>query len=120
MNLSAVLHSAIRAYAATPESAQATLRFSGTEFFFEGHFPGDPIVPAVVQIDVALHLASRALGRVLALREVTRAVFKRPVGPSQDLDFVLSWVPAEEGLTRLKCEVRSAQQSITEFALQIA
>lgn len=119
MILSKALHAATRDYASDAASARAKLRFSGTEFFFEGHFPGDPIVPAVVQIDIALHLASRALGRELVLREVTRAIFKRPVGPGQDLDFVLSWGPADEGLTRIKCEVQSGQQSVAEFALRV-
>lgn len=119
MILSKVLQTATRAFESGATSAGATLRFQGSEFFFEGHFPGDPIVPAVVQIDIALHLASRALKRALALREVTRAIFKQAVGPGQDLAFAISWTPAEEKLTRLKCEVRSGEHSIAEFALRV-
>ncbi len=119
MILSKVLHTATRAFEGSAASARARLQFSGTEFFFKGHFPADPIVPAVVQIDIALHLASRALGRALSLREVTRAIFKHPVGPGQDLDFEISWTPAEENLTRLRCEVRSHEQAIAEFALRV-
>lgn len=120
MILSKALQSATHSFEATPEGARAVLRFSGAEFFFEGHFPGDPIVPAVVQIDIALHLASRALGRGLALREVTRAIFKRPVGPGVELEFRLSWSAAEENLTRVKCEVRSGEHSVAELALRVA
>jgi 3-hydroxymyristoyl/3-hydroxydecanoyl-(acyl carrier protein) dehydratase len=119
MILTKVLHTATRAFEGSAASARATLQFSGTEFFFKGHFPGDPIVPAVVQIDIALHLASRALGRALLLREVTRAIFKHPVGPGQELDFEISWAPAEERLTRLKCDVHSRDQAIAEFALRV-
>ena len=120
MILSKVLQIATQSFEATPQGARAALRFSGKEFFFDGHFPGDPIVPAVVQIDIALHLASRALGRAVVLREVTRAIFKRPVGPGDDLEFRLAWSSAEENLTRVKCEVRCRDQSVAELALRVA
>ncbi len=120
MILATALQSATHSFEATPQGARATLRFSGNEFFFEGHFPGDPIVPAVVQIDIALHLASRALGRALSLREVTRAIFKRPVGPGAELEFRLSLSAADENLTRLKCEVRCGEHSVAELALRVA
>jgi len=118
--LSRALQNATQSFEATPQGARAALRFSGAEFFFAGHFPSDPIVPAVVQIDIALHLASRAFGRALALREVTRAIFKRPVGPGDELEFRLAWSAAEEHLTRVKCEVRSGQHSVAELALRVA
>ena len=120
MKLSPVLQKATLRFEAAPQGATAMLRFSGEEFFFDGHFPNDPIVPAVVQIDISLHLAARALGRALALREVTRAVFKRPVGPGQDLEFDLAWHTAEAGVTRLKCDVRCAGQSVAELSLRAA
>ena len=30
------------------------LKFEGTESFFEGHFPGHPILPGVMQLDFAI------------------------------------------------------------------
>ena len=30
------------------------LRFDGRESFFEGHFPGHPILPGVMQLDYAI------------------------------------------------------------------
>ncbi|MCQ3950104.1 MAG: hypothetical protein DPW14_09815 [Planctomycetes bacterium] len=118
MNLNHTLDQATVKFDAAPQAVRATLCFAGSEFFFEGHFPGDPIVPAVIQIDIALRLAGRALGRTLALREVTRAVFKQPVGPGQELNFDIELRPAEQDLTRIKCGISSGGNSIAEFALR--
>ncbi len=120
MNLTDSLDAATRNYAATPQSVRATLNFSGREFFFEGHFPGDPVLPAMIQIDAALRLASRGFARPLALREVTRAVFKSPTGPGRDLLFDIQFAPAEQNLTRLKCSVSQAQGPVAEFTLRVA
>lgn len=118
MNLNQTLDQATRHFDAAPQAIRATLCFAGSEFFFEGHFPGDPIVPAVVQIDVALRLAGRALGKTLALHEVTRAVFKQPVGPGQELNFDIELKPAGQNMTRIKCGISSAGNSIAEFSLR--
>lgn len=119
MTLSSVLQTATLRFEAGNGAATGSLEFSGSEFFFAGHFPNDPIVPAFVQIDIALHLASRALGRPIALREVSRAVFKKPVGPKQALEYTLSWQAAEEGLTRVKCDVRCGEAAVAELALRV-
>lgn len=48
---------------------------------FEGHFPGNPILPAVVQIHLCLAAALRLSGQARQLDEVRRAKFMRPVLP---------------------------------------
>ena len=61
--------------------------------YFSGHFPGDPVVPGVVQFDALFQAAGLlalatepelASGRVL-LMGLDRARFRRRVGPGDDL-----------------------------------
>ena len=49
----------------------------------EGHFPGRPIVPGVVQIDWALALAARWLGGAPWPRRIEALKFKTPLLPGQ-------------------------------------
>lgn len=50
---------------------------------FEGHFPGSPVLPGIVQIRLFLLTAQRLTGKAWQLGEVQRAKFMRPVLPGQ-------------------------------------
>lgn len=61
------------------DHAVASYRYREDEFFYRGHFPGNPVTPGVILVEtiaqggvvpLALHLAARANGRE-ALRGVT-------------------------------------------------
>lgn len=52
---------------------------------FAGHFPGDPVLPGVVLLDVALELITRASGVALDRCEVTALKFLGPARPGDEL-----------------------------------
>ncbi len=53
---------------------------------FAGHFPGYPIVPAVVQVRMAQTLFERGNGRSFSLRGVDHAKFLLQLLPLQELE----------------------------------
>lgn len=64
---------------------------SFTDPYLQGHFPGNPVVPGVLQIE-ALAQASAVFGRLVEpdtegclLTEVTQARFRRPVVPGDTM-----------------------------------
>lgn len=52
---------------------------------FAGHFPGHPVVPGVVLLDVVLELITRESGVALDRCEVTSAKFLSPAKPGDEL-----------------------------------
>lgn len=62
--------------------------------YFQGHFPGLPILPGVVQVDWAIRFAQEHLGvpadRFVALKALK---FSAPVGPDTRLALQLHWLP---------------------------
>lgn len=68
---------AARAYRARADAAAA---------FFDGHFPGDPVLPGVAQLSaLAEPLARAAWPELGALARVTRLKFHRLVRPGDEL-----------------------------------
>lgn len=63
------------------------LEFSvpGGSPYFEGHFPGFPILPAVAQTDLIVRYASRYLGTGLDISEIQRMKFTSMIRPSVPL-----------------------------------
>lgn len=55
--------------------------FSG----FAGHFPGHPILPAIVQIMTVISLLTSLTGQKLRLANVEDSRFLRPVSPDEEL-----------------------------------
>ncbi len=60
-------------------------RFPGDFLGFQGHFPGAPVLPAVVQILMATMLVETALGSALCLSSVENAKFTRAVGADEEI-----------------------------------
>jgi len=53
---------------------------------FAGHFPGTPILPGVVLLDVALHSIAESRGIALDLCEISSVKFLSPAHPGDELE----------------------------------
>jgi 3-hydroxyacyl-[acyl-carrier-protein] dehydratase len=60
-----------------------------------GHFPGRPIVPAVLLLDCVMSEAERWLGRTLSPRALSQAKFTSPLLPEQHAQLRLALLGAE-------------------------
>ncbi|MGZ8440767.1 MAG: 3-hydroxyacyl-ACP dehydratase FabZ family protein [Candidatus Deferrimicrobiaceae bacterium] len=68
-----------------PETATRHYRFSADFIGFSGHFPGDPILPAIAQIGTVVSLAEEHSGRPLRLAAVEFAKFLSPIRPRDEV-----------------------------------
>lgn len=66
--------------------------------FFEGHFPGAPILPGVVQVDWAVRLAKRYLPVAGVFSSLENLKFLAVVRPDVSLQLTLEWHAAQERL----------------------
>lgn len=70
-------------------SYRTTLKFDGTEKFFDGHFPGFPILPGVVQLAEAQRHAFRMMGREAVLKSVKKMKFVHVIRPGDEVTLEL-------------------------------
>ena len=52
---------------------------------FAGHFPGTPILPGVVLLDMALQIIAKTSGIALDLCEISSVKFLSPASPGDEL-----------------------------------
>ena len=58
-------------------------------FYFQGHFPGRPILPGVVQIDWVVRLADKYLETTIESAQSFQVKFKSVIEPGRSLTLVL-------------------------------
>jgi 3-hydroxyacyl-[acyl-carrier-protein] dehydratase len=75
----------IRIVVSTPASVAATVLLHPDFAGFAGHFPGDPVLPGMCHVDLAVRAASQAIGAPLHLVAVDRARFVRRALPGDEL-----------------------------------
>lgn len=64
-------------------------RFGADNPVFAGHFPGRPILPGVFQLEMVRVAAEVVLQFALAVREIRKAKFQRPILPNETVRLVL-------------------------------
>ena len=69
-----------------PDAIKQQYRFSPDFIGFSGHFPGNPILPAIVQIMMALISTEKYKGCRLEAAGVEKAKFHIPIQPDQEIE----------------------------------
>jgi len=78
-----------------PLQAELRLRLPEALLYFRGHFPGGAILPAVVQIDWAIHYAVELFGLDGTFRGMDRLKFRRVLEPLEEPRLVLEHDPTD-------------------------
>ncbi|MBI3131925.1 MAG: hydroxymyristoyl-ACP dehydratase [Acidobacteria bacterium] len=89
-----------------PSSLQAHPERAGTFTFrmeaehpaYRGHFPGDPILPGVVQVEWALRLGEAAFGPFAAFQGLEHLKFQSTITPGETITLSLAWDAARNEL----------------------
>ena len=58
---------------------------------FDGHFPGEPILSGLVQVDWAIRLGREAFGFTGTFRALEHLKFQAPIQPAEPVELRLSW-----------------------------
>lgn len=80
---------AVERPAADPHSVSLRLYVPPGLDYFEGHFPGLPVLPGVVQLHWAAHLAREHLGQACKGSRIDRLKFLAIVRPGAELTLTL-------------------------------
>ena len=64
-------------------TASIDFKFPPTDPVFAGHFPNQPLVPGVFQLEMARLGAEWLIGEQLGISEISRAKFLRPIVPAE-------------------------------------
>jgi 3-hydroxymyristoyl/3-hydroxydecanoyl-(acyl carrier protein) dehydratase len=93
-------------------------RFGADDPTFAGHFPGRPLLPGAFQLEMARAAAEWTLDCPLAVREVCRAKFRRPILPDEIVRLELKWSEAR-GVIQARAALSVDGQPAGESVLQL-
>ena len=96
----------------TNDKVELILDVDADLFWFKWHFPIQPILPGVKQIDWVMHYAMHYLTQGYHFERIVQVKFKKPVLPSTRLYLTLDW-QAERQLLTFHFERYSSQEDAT-------
>jgi 3-hydroxymyristoyl/3-hydroxydecanoyl-(acyl carrier protein) dehydratase len=64
-------------------TASVDFSFAPTDPVFGGHFPNQPLLPGVFQLEMARMGVEWLMGQQLGIREISKAKFLRPIVPAE-------------------------------------
>ncbi len=65
--------------------------------WFDGHFPGDPTLPGIAQMEMAVDAVRLVEGRNISVEKFRKVRFKRVIRPGENLKIVVTPKKTEDG-----------------------
>jgi UDP-3-O-[3-hydroxymyristoyl] N-acetylglucosamine deacetylase/3-hydroxyacyl-[acyl-carrier-protein] dehydratase len=107
------------------QSIEGVKNVTINEPFFQGHFPGHPIMPAVLILEAMAQVGGLLLlnsvddpaGKLMYFMGIDAARFRRPVVPGDQLRFVLKLLKLRSGTSKMRGEAFVDDQLVAEAEL---
>lgn len=96
----------------------ASIAFNKEHAVFEGHFPDNPIVPGVVQIQIVKDLLENALGMTVFLNRSKNIKFLNVINPleSEEIHFEISYKLERDNNLIVKCIIKSDERTYMKYS----
>lgn len=78
------------------EQTAYTIALNPDSTIFKAHFPGQPVMPGVCTVQIAVELAEQLTGKAVTITDIKNAKFIRPILPSEEQTVVYDFIKAEE------------------------
>lgn len=97
------------------------------EQFFQGHFPGQPVMPGVLQMEAMAQVAGILLnklfggeGKISYFAAIDNARFRRPVVPGDQLRMEIEIIKAKPRLSKVHAKAFVEDQLVSEADLMFS
>ena len=94
------------------------------ELFFQGHFPGQPVMPGVLQMEAMAQVAGILLnrmfggeGKISYFAAIDNARFRRPVVPGDQLRMEIEIIKAKPRLSKVHAKAFVDEKLVSEADL---
>jgi 3-hydroxyacyl-[acyl-carrier-protein] dehydratase len=90
----------VKQFSTGENKAEAVIQLNPEHNVYEGHFPGQPVVPGVIQLQILRELTEKALEQKLFISEVTSAKYLNMIVPDNNpLTVEFSYKTTDEGFS---------------------
>ncbi|HSG67114.1 MAG TPA: hypothetical protein VK994_00310 [Bacteroidales bacterium] len=98
---------------------KARIGFDPDHALFEGHFPGQPVVPGVVLIRIAREMTEIITGKALALHEAANVKFLNMIDPRNSGNILLkgTYKVNDDGLFQVQGSFSGNATDFARFSL---
>lgn len=98
----------------------AVLKFPACFVGFQGHFPGNPILPAVCQIQAVVVAVRKLRQAPVHLRQINLAKFFAPVTCGEECRLECRMTPAADSELVVKAVISRGKETVTKIDLTVA
>lgn len=84
--------------------------------FFSGHFPDEPILPGVFQIEMVRVTLEKMLNETLRIHSVKSAKFMKKVTPSEKLSVAVNRFD-KDGKIQVKAVIKTGEHDVSKFTI---
>lgn len=89
----------------------AAFNFSTENEIFEGHFPGNPILPGVAQLEAVKYLIEQTFGCKCSLSDASNIKFFQPILPNQEFTFVINFKSGADNTIDVRCKGTTGEKN---------
>ncbi len=108
------------------KSVKGFKNLTANDWFFKCHFPGDPNMPGLLQIEAIVQLSALAIltlpgnkGKIMYLSKVSKSKFKKKVTIGDRLDLYSEVISYKRGIAKFKGNAKVNKFKICEADFEL-